>query len=569
MRLPEAGAKQTWKEVKVLLQPQAATLVAVTVLITAGSATGLVVPALLGRIVDKQDQLLETVVAIAGAGTVAALLTLWGGRILVRTLQEALATLREDVFATAVRLEADQVENSGTSDVVTRVTGDVESVTSSVTGVIPRVVQSVFTLIVTAFGFAVLDPWLALAAVLVVPVQIIFGRWFLSRSRPLYFRQQRMNTARGQSLIETVTGADTVRAHGRERQRLDLIAKRSLASVEIGRKVTKVRNVFNGGLAFAEFLGISLILGVGFWRVDSAVLTIGAVTAGVLFFHRFFAPITTLLASIDDLQRAEVGLSRLFGVLQVDIPPERQPVEGADIKLINVTHTYPGRVHHGVDDVSLNIPAGSRVVLVGASGSGKSTMARLIAGFLHPDKGRVCVGGKDASAVDSVMLVTQEIHQFTGSIADNLRLAAPSADDHTLLEAMDAVGASWIYDYGLDNDNRLDESRIQQIALARVLLANPSVVILDEATAHAGTDHNLDSAVSVVVKGRTSVIVAHRLTQARDADLVVLLDQGKIIEIGSHESLIEAGQAYSTLWEAWTQRSSQRSGAQPGLLPDS
>ena len=342
VRLPEASVRDTGRAVLALVRPRLRTLGAVVVLLTLGSGTALAVPALQGRVVDDViagaglARVGLTVGGIILTGVVAALLILWGGRQLVTALQGTLAELREDVLDAAVNLDPGDVESAGSSDVVSRVTGDVESVTGAVTEVLPRATQALFTLIVTALGFAVLDPWLALAALVAIPVQVLSGVVFLRRSRPLYIRQQRMDAERGQALIETVNGTATVRAHAQDEARLGLIAERSLASVEIGREATKVRNVFNGGLNTAEFLGLAAILAVGFWRVDAGMLTVGGATAGALFFQRIFAPVSILLASIDDLQRAEVGLSRLVGVLQVPrVDGPSRPVQ--DLSLIHIS----------------------------------------------------------------------------------------------------------------------------------------------------------------------------------------------------------------------------------------
>lgn len=573
-RLPEATVRQTGRVVAELLRPRLGALSLVVACLTLGSAAALAVPALQGRLVDDVidgrglDRLALTVGGVVAAGVVAALLVLRGGRLLVRTLQDVLATLREDVLDAAVHLDPGAVESAGSSDVVSRVTGDVESVTTAVTEVLPRTTQALFTLVVTALGFAVLDPWLALAALVALPVQVLSGAVFLRRSRPLYVRQQRMDAERGQALIETVNGASTVRAHGQGANRLRLVAERSLASVEIGRAATKVRNVFNGGLNVAEFLGLAAVLCVGFWRVDAGVLSVGAATAGALFFQRIFAPVSVLLASIDDLQRAEVGLARLVGVLGAG-GDGAGAAGGADstdgtVQITDVHFRYGGDQRSGtasgtgIDGITLSVPDGARVVLVGASGSGKSTLARLISGELRPDQGRMSVGGVDAhrattaSGRPAAVLITQEVHQFTGTVADNLRLASPTATDAELTEALTAVGVNT--DVPLTSADTLDEATVQQLALARVLLADPPVVVLDEATAHAGTGEGagrLDAAVDTVAAGRTAVIVAHHLSQAQTADLVVVLEDGRVVESGTHTDLVERGGRYSRLWEAW------------------
>lgn len=235
VRLPEASVRDTGRAVLALVRPRLRTLGAVVVLLTLGSGTALAVPALQGRVVDDViagaglARVGLTVGGIILTGVVAALLILWGGRQLVTALQGTLAELREDVLDAAVNLDPGDVESAGSSDVVSRVTGDVESVTGAVTEVLPRATQALFTLIVTALGFAVLDPWLALAALVAIPVQVLSGVVFLRRSRPLYIRQQRMDAERGQALIETVNGTATVRAHAQDEARLGLIAERSLA----------------------------------------------------------------------------------------------------------------------------------------------------------------------------------------------------------------------------------------------------------------------------------------------------------------------------------------------------
>lgn len=401
---------------------------------------------------------------------------------------------------------------------------------------------------------------------------------FLRRSRPLYRRLRREESDRGQTIIEAVRGADTITAARTQTPHLNRIAIRSLTAVETQREATRARNRFNAGLNLAEFLGLAAVLAAGFWRADQTGLSVGAVTAAALFFHRLFGPIGALLSSIDDLQRAAAGLGRLVGVLDAHPDPTpRLQITDSSIRIRSLTYRYQSAVPDALTSINLDIAEGTTTVLVGVSGSGKSTLAQLVAGILTPTAGQVLISGVPATEAGhdgrrAVLLVTQDTHLFTGTLADNLRLADPGATHEALWEALDAVSADWTRDLadGLHTvlGHDLDDARIQQLALARVLLADPPVVVLDEATAHAGTSSTLDTAVHAAVRGRTAIIVAHRFPQAETADRIVVLDRGHIHEHGTHTELLnQPGSTYARLHAAAHRANPTDAGALP-LRPD-
>jgi ABC-type multidrug transport system fused ATPase/permease subunit len=540
----------------------------ITLLVT-GSASALAIPPVLGAIVDivisrgSVWRILAWAVVLIVAGAGAATATWWGGRLLVALIQRILAELREGVFTAAVHLDSGQVEEAGSADVISRLTGDVDAVTEAGSGVLPRFVGALFTIVLTTGGLFLLDPFLALSALVAAPVQLIAVTRFLRRSRPLYVRLRREESQRGQAIIESVIGADTIRAHAHQAATLRLIAERSLTAVETQRSAAAARNGFNATLNLAEFAGLAAVLATGWWQHETGSVTVGAVTAAALFFHRLFGPIGDLLSSIDDLQRAHAGLERLVGVLRARPPaPATTVVHDASVRVRDVSYLYPAAStpRPALTNVTLTIPAGTCVALIGISGSGKTTLTRLIAGLATPTTGSVTIGGVPATQAASrtgrpaVLTVTQETHLFRGSLAENLRLGNAHATDHDLHCALEEVGAHWANDVpgGLDGSlsNDLDQHRIQQIALARVLLADPPVVILDEATAHSGTGETTAHALAAVARGRTTLIVAHRLQHTSQADLIVVLDQGRIVEAGTRENLLASHSAFRDLWQA-------------------
>lgn len=576
--LPTASPARTRAELWRLLRPHRVGAVAAIVALTAATAVGLCTPLILGAMVDAVTDGGSGVVgrigwlggALVGIAVGQSVLVTVSNYLIARVGETLVADLREEVVAHALDLPLQDLEDAGHGDVVSRVTGDVHLVTEAVSRAVPVFATATLTIGLTLAGLAGLDWRFAVAAVIAAPVQIGALRWYLRASAPVYRREREAEGARAQQILDSLTDVDTVGSLRLAETHERAIESRSLAAVDLSLQATRLRTRFFGRLNAAEAIGLTAVLGVGFLLVQQGQVTLGAATAAALFFHRLFDPIGSALLVFDELQEGSIALSRLVGVTLAPgraEPSDPAVPEDGSIGLHGVSFAYRTGGRSVVDDVDVRIAPGSSVALVGPTGAGKSTLAKLVAGIHDPVRGRVEIGGVErgriptADAVRTCVLVSQETHVFSGTVADDLRLAAPDATDEELTAALAAVGADdWVRSLpdGLATvvgagGTAVTATEAQQLALARVALLDPSVLILDEATAEAGSAgaRRLDRAAAALGRGRTTVTVAHRLSQAALADRILVVEDGRIIEDGSHTDLVAAGGTYARLWAAW------------------
>ncbi|GAA3545580.1 ABC transporter permease [Aeromicrobium flavum] len=566
------AARRSWR----LLRSRPGWLaVTVSAFVVAGLA-GLVPVLMIGRVVDAvgsggdRDDVVQAVAWMVAAGIVAAGATALSTASLARVVAPSLARLREDVLDRALHLETERVEAAGIGDVVSRVGDDVRQVTESLDEAVPATLSSVVTLVFTVGGLFTLDWRLGLAGLAATPFYLGAVRWYVPHSGPMYREERRAQGERADALVTGVHGAETMRAFGRERHAIERVERASAAAVDVALRVYVMFTRFGFRMNLSELVGLGAVLVAGYWTVSSGAGSIGDATAAALFFHRLFNPIGALLFLFDTVQAAGAALTRLVGVADLPGPePTRLDPRDADLHLVDVEHAYePG--HRVLAPVSLHLPAGRVVAVVGATGAGKTTLGAIAAGALRPSGGRVLLGGQDLASVDEsqvrrhIALVTQEVHVFAGTVRDNLRLAGPDATDPELWDALaTALARAWVeaLPRGLDTvvgdrGHRLTAPQAQQLALARIVLADPRVVVLDEATAEAGSSgaRELEQAALRVLAGRSAVVIAHRLTQTRDADEVVVLHHGEVVERGSHDELVARAGRYADLWRAWSVR---------------
>jgi ATP-binding cassette, subfamily C, bacterial len=575
--LPVADAREARRALGRALRPGWRGVLAAAATLVASVAAGLVVPPALGRVVDVADaggpasDLTGPLVLLTLATLAQGALGSGGWALVVRVGEGALAALRESVLGHALRLPQAEVERGGTGDLVSRVSNDVDQVSRALREGVPEFLWSGLTVLLTVAGLAVLDWRFALAGLVSLPFYAWAARGYTVVAPPWYAAERRAEGLRSQQLVETLGGAATVQALLLGPRHLRRTAAASEAARRVGIGAADTTAWFFARIHLGEVSGTATVLLVGAWLVGDGAATLGEATAAALYFIRLYDPVGALVNLLDDVQSATASLRRLAGILLVPVDARDDVAAPATavLELRGVRFAYDDGVHRGPEvlhGVDLRVAAGEHVALVGASGAGKTTLAALVAGVHDAQAGTVAVGGVDVARLPRdvlathVTLISQEVHVFAGTLAEDLRLARPDASDADLRHALETVDARpWVdlLPAGLDTvvgsgGHELTPVQAQQVALARLALRDPAVAVLDEATAEAGSAgaRVLEAAMARVLAGRTALLVAHRLSVATAADRVVVLDRGRVVEDGPPGELAGADGPFAALLRA-------------------
>jgi ABC-type multidrug transport system fused ATPase/permease subunit len=549
----------------------------------AATATALAPPflakyALDDAIHDRTGERLVLVVSIF----IAAGLANWGMNYLETYMtgwvgERILADLRKQLFGHLQKLSLGFYERNRAGVLISRMTNDVEAIDQLVTDGVTTLAQSTLTLVGTAVLLFVLDWQLALATLTVIPLMIVATALFRIRSARAYAEVRERLGLVTATLAEDIAGMRMVQAFVREQRATENFAGVARRYRDANMQTVVLNALYFPFVSFLATLALAVVLGYGGHLYFDGAITLGTLFAFMLYVNNFFDPVQQLSQLYNTFLSAAAALDKIIGVL--DEPPEvfdrpgARPLEriGGHVRFEDVHFAYGLRggelgeeVLHGID---LDVPAGTTVALVGHTGAGKSTIAKLLARFYEPASGRIAIDGRDLNDVTQESLrrqlgiVPQEGFLFAGTVAENIAFGRPDARPEEIVRAAQTVGAHEFilrledgYETQLgERGSRLSLGQRQLVAFARALLADPRILILDEATSSVdiGTERTIEQALRTLLADRTSFVIAHRLSTIRDADLIVVLEHGRVIEQGSHDELLARRGLYTSLYGDW------------------
>ncbi|GAA2023264.1 ABC transporter ATP-binding protein [Terrabacter terrae] len=575
--------------------PYRAAIITFLVVVVVDSVLVVTVPLLLKSLVDDgvipkdSSVVVRLAIVVAGIAVLDALLTVVSRWYSARIGEGLINDLRTQVFGHVLRQPIAFFTRAQTGSLVSRLNNDVVGAQQAFTSVLSNVVSNIVSVVLVVGAMVALSWQLTLGSLMLVPLFLIPAKLMGRRLASLAHRQMTLNADMGTRMTErfNVAGALLVKLFGTPSREEAEYSDRAGRVRDIGVQIALNRTVFMAALTLVAALATAMIYGFGGVMAVNGSLSVGTLLALAALLARLYGPLTSLSNVRVDIMTALISFERVFEVLDLEPLVKERPnavtlPEGPlGVDLHHVSFRYPsadevslaslesvasgdrrgsGDVLH---DVTVSAPAGHLVALVGPSGAGKTTLTSLVSRLYDPSEGAVRIGGTDLRDVtmtslrDRVGVVTQEAHLFHDTIRANLLYARPDATDDQIQAALRAAQISQLVDElpeGLDTvvgdrGHRLSGGEKQRLAIARLLLKAPDVVVLDEATAHLDSESEVavQRALDAALEGRTSIVIAHRLSTIRQADLIVVLEHGRVVETGRHSELLASGGLYADL----------------------
>jgi ATP-binding cassette subfamily B protein len=575
--MERASAKAVWRHTRGLLRPVRKLYLGAGAAVMLSTLITLAGPALVRYAVDagirKDDLHPLNVAALLFLGLAMLKPFVVRAQILLaaKAGERFLDSLRVAAFDKLQALPLGFFERERAGVLVSRLTSDVQSLNELVRDALVEIFGSGLQIVLTVVALALLSPKLALISLVALPI-LIGSSWSFHHGAGRAYHAIRDRVAETFTVLqEGLAGVRVVQAFRREGKTLDRYRPRSQAQVSAWRRASFVNIRLFAFLPLAQASSLIVVLLVASSMYREGEISIGTITAFVLYLIQLFDPIGRFTEWLGEFRQGLAALAKIVGLLEVPTPIEERPGavelprEGV-LALRAVTFGY-AEERPVVRELTLELHPGEHVALVGATGAGKSTVAKLLTRQYDPQEGRIELGGVDLrdATLESlhrrIVLLPQEGHLFSGTIADNVRLAHPDATDEEVRSALERIGELDRFESlpdGLDTDVqtrgvRLSAGERQLVGIARVALADPAVIVLDEATSSLdpATEAAVERALAAVAEGRTVVTIAHRLSTAERADRVAVMEHGRLVEVASHDELVQQGDRYARLWASW------------------
>jgi ATP-binding cassette, subfamily B, bacterial len=575
--MERAPARDVWRHASALARPVRRRYLGAAAAVILSTLITLAGPALVRYAVDagikKHDYRPLDVAAIVFLGLAAVKPAVVRAQILLAASagERFLGALRTAAFDKLQSLPLGFFERERAGVLVSRLTSDVQSLTEFVREALVEVAGSALQIVLTVVALLILSPTLAAVSLVALPI-LVASSWSFHHSAGRAYHAIRDRVAETlTALQEGLAGVRVVQAFRRERRTLERYKPRSEAQVSAWRRASFVNIRLFALIPLAQTIALMGVLLVAASMYRDGSISEGTIAAFVLYLIQLFDPIARFSEWLGDFRQGLAALAKIVGLLEtpsaiVESPGAVELPAQGNLVLDNVTFGYDG-ARPVVRHVSLDIEPAAHVALVGATGAGKSTLAKLLTRQYDPREGHILLGGVDLreatlqSLRHRIVMLPQEGHLFSGTIADNVRLAQPDASDDDVRDALRRIGALDRFEglpEGLNTDVqtrglRLSAGERQLVGIARVALADPAVIVLDEATSSLdpGTEAAVERALAAVAEGRTVVTIAHRLSTAERADRVVVMEYGRVVEVASHDELVQQGERYARLWASW------------------